>query len=79
MGSYVDVTGLAIEFLEFMGYVLVDEDDEFLLLNHKGDEHIIYKPGPRLLYVEDDNDVAIFKNRPRFDAPPADDPQEDNV
>ena len=71
MGSYVNIDGLPIEFLEFMGYVRVAENDEFLLLNHKGDEHIIYKPGPRMLFVEDGNDVAIFKNRPRMDAPPA--------
>ena len=70
MGSYVDITGLPTAFLEFMGYIVVAENDEFLLLNHKGDPHIIYKPGPQMLYVEDDNDVPIFKNRPRIDAPP---------
>jgi hypothetical protein len=69
MGSYVNIDGLEIGFLEFMGYVLVAENEEFLLLNHKGDEHIIYKPGPRFLYVADDNDVHIFKNRPRIPAP----------
>ena len=73
MGSYVNIDGLAIEFLEFMGYVRIAEDHEFLLLSHKGEEHIIYKPGPRMLFVADDNDVAIFKSRPRIEAPPSDD------
>ena len=72
MGSYVNIDGIPINFLEFMGYIRVAENSEFLLLNHKGDEHIIYKPGPRMLYVGDNNDVEIFKNRPRLPAPPAD-------
>lgn len=72
MGSYVNIDGLPIALLEFMGYVRVAENEEFLLLNHKGDEHIIYKPGPQMLYVEDHNDVEIFKNRLKMDAPPPD-------
>jgi hypothetical protein len=72
MGSYVNIDGLPIDFLEFMGYIRVAENPEFLLLSHKGEEHIIYKPGPRMLYVDDNNDLAIFKNRPRMAAPPAD-------
>jgi len=71
MGSYVSIDGIPIGFLEFMGYIRVTEDADFLLLNHKGDEHIIYKRGPQLLYVADDNDVAIFKNRPHVEAPPS--------
>lgn len=76
MGSYVDITGLPTQFLEFMGYIVVDQNDEFILLNHKGEEHIIYKPKP-MLYVDDENDVAIFANRPRVPAPPASDPPDD--
>ncbi len=73
MGSYVNIDGLPINFLEFMGYVLVAENEDFLLFNNKGQDHIIFRKGPRLLFVEDDNDVAIFRNRPRIEAPPPDD------
>jgi hypothetical protein len=72
MGSYVDVSGIPSEFLEFMGYIILDEDDEFRLINHKGDHHILWKRGSQLLFVDDDNDVSIFRGRRRIPAPPKD-------
>ena len=71
MGSFVNIDGLPLSFLEFMSYVTVDENDEFMLVANKGDEQIISKIPPSMLWVDDDNDVAIFKNRPRIPAPPA--------
>jgi hypothetical protein len=69
---YVNVTGIPLEFLELMGYDLVHEDDEFILLNHKGDEHVLSKHGCQYLYVDDQNDAAIFRSRSRIPAPPDD-------
>jgi hypothetical protein len=71
MPWYVNVDGIPLEFLGFMGYNLVAEDDHFILLNHKGQDHVLPKEGPRFLYVEDDNDAAILRSRPRIPAPPA--------
>lgn len=70
MASYVDVAGISDQILELMGYVLVDEGDDFQLFVQKGEEHILPKAGRRLLRVEDDNDAAIFRSRRRIPVPP---------
>jgi hypothetical protein len=72
MGWYVNVSGIPLSTLEFCGYIVMDEDDEFYLLDRKGDHHIISKEGDQLLYVEDYNDVAILRGRPAIKAPPVD-------
>jgi hypothetical protein len=69
MPHYVDVQGISTDLL---GYILVEEDPEFQLFSHKGDEYVLAKDGPRLLYVEDDNDAAILRARRRIAAPPKD-------
>lgn len=56
-----------------MGYVLVEENEDFFLLRHKGDDHVLAKQGCRDLYVDDPNDAAIFKILSRLQATPAPD------
>lgn len=70
MGSYVDISGIPLNFLEFMGYIVREDNSEFTLLEHKGDPHIIWKQGPQFLFVEDDNDVPYLKGRRRVASPP---------
>jgi hypothetical protein len=67
---YVDVTGVPDDFLEFMGYCKVKEDDEFELRIAKDKEYILRKNGDKYLYVEDPNDAAIFRARAKVAAPP---------
>lgn len=68
---YVDVTGIPDELLEFLGYILVHENEEFQLRHYKGDPVIIQKSGKRYVYVDDINDAAILKRRPKVAAPPS--------
>jgi hypothetical protein len=70
MGSFVDVTGIPLRFLEVLGYILFEENEDFELLVNKGQPHLLPKEGSRLLYVEDDNDVSILRARRRIPAPP---------
>ncbi len=69
MGYYVEVTDVPLDFIEFMGYRVEGQDDEFVLLNRKGEIHIIAKNGRRFLYVEDLNDAKIFEGRQILRAP----------
>lgn len=69
MAHYVDVRDVPLELLELLGYYLVAEDDEFVLLTHKGEEYILSKDGPRLLYVEDHNDATILRSERVYPAP----------
>ena len=57
---YVDITGISQDFLDFLGYVVVYEEEEFKVLSHKGEIHAIDKAKPRL-YVDDVNDAALLK------------------
>jgi hypothetical protein len=72
---YVDIAGVSQEFLDFLGYVLVYEEDEFKMLSHKGALHLIDKATPRL-YVDDKNDADLlggsFANRKKMPFPPKD-------
>jgi hypothetical protein len=56
-----------------MGYTLVDQDEDFILLHHKGDDHVLSQRGCRYLYVEDPNDASALRNLNRIPAPPAKD------
>ena len=70
MGFYVDISDVPIDFLTFMGYSVSAQNDQFILLNHKGEPHIVVRNGTRYLYVEDFNDAAIFERRRKVQAPP---------
>lgn len=71
MGAYVDVSDIPVDMLEFMGYIVVSEDNDFILVNHKGDEQILSKDPPRYLHVEDGNDADVFRKRKAYKAPPS--------
>lgn len=62
---YVDIQGVYDEVLEFVGYILVAEDDEFQLFVHKGREFLLPKNGTRFLYVDDLNDADVLRSRRR--------------
>lgn len=70
MGYYVDISDVPLDFLEFMGYRIESENAEFILLNHKGEKHIVVRDGVRFLHVEDYNDAKIFEGRRVIEAPP---------
>lgn len=70
MGFYVDVSDVPLDFLEFMGYRVEKEDGSFILLNHKGEQHIVSKNGARYLMVDDYNDAKIFDGRRKIEVPP---------
>jgi hypothetical protein len=61
---YVEIQGIYEEFLEFSGYVLVDEDAEFQLFVRDGQEFILPKSGLRFLPVEA-NDADMRRSRRR--------------
>jgi hypothetical protein len=67
---YVNITGIPDDFLEFMGYTKVAENDDFELRVFKDETYIINKNGPRFLYVEDPDDAAILRGRAKVAAPP---------
>lgn len=67
---YVDVTGISDDFLEFMGYCKVAEDNEFELRVAKDKAYILPKEGSRYLYVDDPNDAALFRARGKVAVPP---------
>lgn len=56
---YVDITGIRQEFLDFLGYPCIFEDDEFKILVNKGSTYIIDKAKPRL-FVDDVNDATLL-------------------
>ncbi len=60
MRHFVSVENVSEETLEFLGYFLVHEDQDHKLYLHKGDEIIVMKSDP-FIYVEDINDVELFK------------------
>ena len=62
---YVEIQGIYEEFLEFSGYVLVDEDAEFQLFVKNGQEYIVPKSGLRFLPVEA-NDADMQRSRRRM-------------
>ena len=65
---YVYVGGVPDEFLEFLGYVRVEETDEFKVYLHHGEPIIVEKSNP-YLYVDDLNDARILKDRNMMEIP----------
>lgn len=61
---YVEIQGIYEEFLEFAGYVLVDEDADFQLFVKNGQDYILPKSGLRFLPMEA-NDGDIQRSRRR--------------
>lgn len=57
--GYVSLDGVSKDTLEFLGYYLVAENDDFEIYYHLADEIIVEK-SDRLLYVEDANDLPYF-------------------
>jgi len=57
---YVNITGVSQDYLSFLGYFVVAENEEFKILDHKGDIHLIDKNNS-YLYVDDMNDAALLK------------------
>lgn len=70
---YVNIAGVSQAFLDFLGYFVLFEDEDFKLLLHKGDLHLIDKYNPHL-YVDDKNDADLlngpFLPREKIPLPP---------
>jgi hypothetical protein len=64
-GYYVEIQGIYEEFLEFSGYVLVDEDADFQLFVKNGQDYILPKSGLRFLPVDNANDADMRRSRRR--------------
>ena len=60
MRYYVSIANVTDETLQFLGYVLVAEDDNTKLSSHFGDELLVDKEDPFLL-VDDVNDVQLIR------------------
>lgn len=62
---YVEIQGLYEEFLEFSGYVLVDEDEDFQLFVKQGRHYVLPKSGLRFLPLDnsDEGDLAHSRRR----------------
>jgi hypothetical protein len=59
------------EVLEFLGYVKIDENDEFKAYVRHGEPILVKKANP-YLYVDDLNDARILKDRNVMEIPPDD-------
>lgn len=58
---YVSIDGISDEFLGFLGYTLIGENEEFKLYRHYGDDfHLVPKDGSKFIYVDDLNDVLAL-------------------
>ena len=69
-GYYCCIDGVPNEVLEFLGYSLIRESDDFeLWQDYNGNEQIVYKRGRRYLYVDDFNDAQILRSRRVIPAP----------
>jgi hypothetical protein len=70
---YVNISGITQEFLDFLGYIVICENEEFKILSNKGTLHIVDKSRPRL-YVDDKNDAGLlggpFAHREKMPFPP---------
>jgi hypothetical protein len=70
---YVNIEGVSQAALDFLGYIVIFENNEFKILSHKGDVHVVDKSKP-YLYVDDKNDQELlsgpFKARERITLPP---------
>jgi hypothetical protein len=59
MGFYVNLDGVADGQLLLAGYVLVDENEQFRVYRHFGEDIIVDKSDP-FIVVDDINDAAIL-------------------
>lgn len=59
MRVYVSLDGVTEGQLEFLGYILLAEDEEFKVYYHQGEEVIVDKNDP-FIYVDDLNDASLF-------------------
>ncbi len=68
---YVSIDNVPDDKLEFIGYLLVREDEEFFVYTHihSGDDFIIDKNGPKFLWVDDINDAIAINARVAMIAP----------
>lgn len=67
---YVSIDHLSDDQLEFLGYHVVKEDDEFVVYeDYAGEEHVVKKQGPKFIFVEDLNDAAAISSSRAFPAP----------
>jgi hypothetical protein len=62
MRYYVSIAGVPDEFLEFLGYVFVREDDDLKVYRRKDELMFVKKANP-FLFVDDLNDKRILKGR----------------
>ena len=66
---FVQIPNVSDEFLEFLGYVKVDENEEFKAYVRHGEVIVVKKANP-YLYVDDLNDARILKDRNVMEIPP---------
>lgn len=60
---YVRIDGISDEDLEFFGYVLVEENDNFKFYrDYRLEEYVVHKANPHL-FVDDVNDAVALANR----------------
>ncbi len=68
---FVQIPNVPDEFLEFLGYLKVEETEEFKVYVRHGDPIVVQKANP-YLYVDDLNDARILKDRNMMEIPPDD-------
>jgi hypothetical protein len=72
---YVNIARVSQSFLDFLGYFVLFEDEEFKMIIHKDDVHSVDKNKP-YLYVDDMNDADLLKGpfmaREKIPLPPKD-------
>lgn len=56
---YVRLDDISDEKLEFLGYILVDEDEHTKIYYHLGDKILVDKADP-FMFVHDHNDVTLL-------------------
>ena len=59
MGFYVNLDGVPDGKLLLAGYILVDEDEQFWVYRHFGEDIVVDKSDP-FIVVDDINDAAIL-------------------
>jgi hypothetical protein len=69
---YVQIPNVSDEFLEFLGYVKVEESEEFKGYLRHGEPIVVKKANP-YLFVDDLNDARILKDRNVMEIPPEED------
>jgi hypothetical protein len=71
MRYYVSIADVPDKFLEFLGYLLVAETEEFKVYLRHGDLMPVKKGNP-YLYVDDLNDARILQGHNLMAIPPED-------